>query len=145
MIRKMSKRKFIIFSLIIIIAFTVSGLRLLWENELSGAFAKDCSLEYGNGRCIDGKMAIPFHNPNTRDITYMQIFVPYGVETSIALPADYVVNEQFRADSSNSLSLFPCENDVDVRALSVKWCCGDECYRSSMSWPNSELFLEVNE
>lgn len=142
---KRDKRKYIIFTLIIIIAVVISGIRLYWEEELSGLFAHDCTAEYGHGECINGVLLVPFYNPNTRDITYIRITVPYGIETNVTLPADFTVNSPLKPEETGVLRLVPCKNDIDVRAFSIKWCCGGDCYRGSMSRPSSEVFLEVIE
>ena len=90
------KRREVIFAAVIMIALLVSGVRLLLETSFS-VNPPDCMIEYGQGRCVDGYLRIPFYNPNQHDITSIKIVIPYGIETNITLPADYIVNEPLRA------------------------------------------------
>lgn len=137
-IDKGDKRKYAILFGIIIIVFLLSAMRLYLE-EFYTVYNPECTIEYGQGECIDGSLNIPFYNPNQQDITHIRITVPPGVKTDITLPADFTVNEPLYPEKTGVLTLFPCEEDVDIRAFAVEWCCGGGCYESGMSWLNDEV------
>ena len=135
-------RRYAILFVIIVIALLIFGIRLLWEEEYSVIYSPGCMIEHGNGECINGYLAIPFYNPNQQDIARIRITVPFGVRTNITLPADFTVNEPLNPRGTGVLTLFPCEEDVDVRAFAVEWCCGGECYRGFMSLPSNQLMID---
>ena len=136
---KKTARKYRIFALVILIALAISAARLYWEEDLSGIYAPDCGIEYGHGKCIDGILAIPFYNPNTRDITSMKITVPRGIETNVSLPATFNVNLPLSPGKSGVLKLVACRNYINTADFQIDWCCGSDCYKTKMSRPNEEL------
>jgi len=87
-------------------------------------------------------LKIPFYNPNQQDITRIRITIPFGVRTNITLPADFTVNEPLNPGKTGVLTLFSCEEDVDIRGFSMEWCCGEECHRSGMGLPSDEIKIE---
>ena len=139
------KMKYRIFALVIIITLAISAARLYWEEDLSGLYAPNCTIEYGYGKCIEGYLMIPFHNPSEKNITYMKIVVPRGTETTINLPADFNINDPLETGGMGVLKLVPCVNDIDIRSFSVQWCCGEACYKTGMSRPNDNVTMEVGE
>ncbi len=143
-IEKKDKKRYAILLLIIVIALLVSGIRLVFEDPYS-AYSSDCMIEYGNGECIGGYLRIPLHNPNQQDIDRIRITVPFGIKTNITLPADFTVNEPLQPGETGILTLFSCEESVDVRGFSVEWCCNGGCYKGKMIWPTSEVFIEAGE
>ena len=133
------EKRYAILFVIITIALLIFGIRLLLEERYSGVYAPECAIEYGHGECINNYLTIPFYNPNQQDIVRVKITVPWGIKTNITLPADFTVNEPLKPGGTGVLTLFPCEEDVDVRAFAVEWCCDEECYRSDMIWPSSQI------
>ncbi|MCK4496640.1 MAG: hypothetical protein KAU24_00475 [Candidatus Aenigmarchaeota archaeon] len=138
------KRKYAILFGILIIALLMSGIRLYFE-EFYNVYNPECSIEYGHGKCINGSLRIPFYNPNQQDITHVKITVPFGVRANITLPADFTVSEPLNPRKTGVLTLFPCEEDIDIRGFSIEWCCTGGCYRSGMGWLSDEVFIEVSE
>ena len=109
-------------------------LKEAWSSkEYEEILDPDCIIEYGHGECVDDYLRIPFYNPNQQDIVRIRITVPSDVRTNITLPADFTVNEPLNPGKTGVLTLFPCEEDVDVNSFAMEWCCGEGCYRSGMS------------
>lgn len=131
------KKRKIIFLFIIILALVAAGIKMYWD-DYAISYNPECAIEYGNGECVDGYFRIPFYNPNQQDINRMKITVPFGVTTNITLPADFNVNDPLKPGGTGVLTLFPCEEDFDVRGFSVEWCCG-ECYKSGMRFPDNKI------
>jgi hypothetical protein len=129
---------------IVILAFIIAGIKAYWDGYTT-SYDPNCMIEYGNGECIDGYLRIPFNNPNQQNINRIKITVPYGIKTNITLPADFNVNEPLQPGKTGLLTLFSCEEDVDIRGFSIEWCCSGGCYRGNMLWPTSEVFIGVSE
>ena len=130
-----------LFFIILVAVFLVSLVRLYWEDYFS-SYNPSCSIEYGQGKCIDGYLSVPFYNPNRKDITSIKIVVPFGVETNITLPADFSVTEPLKSGKTGVLKLIPCEGDVDIRVFSIEWCCSGECYKSKMNKVSDKIEIE---
>ena len=121
-----------------IAAFVLAGIRIYTESYTIYQ-NPECVIEYGEGECIEGKYRIPFHNPNEKEITSIRINVPFGIKTNITLPADFKVTEPLKSRETGVLTLFPCEEDVDIRYFSVDWCCFEGCYSANMIMPNEQI------
>ncbi|NIO20628.1 MAG: hypothetical protein GTN76_07790 [Candidatus Aenigmarchaeota archaeon] len=129
-IQERGKKKLFLF--IVIVVVIISLARMYWEDYFT-FYNPECAIEYGNGKCVDGYLMVPFYNPNQQDITSIKIVVPFGVKTNVSLPADYTVNEPLNSRKTGVLKLVPCESDVDIRSFSLEWCCSRECYNSKMN------------
>jgi hypothetical protein len=137
---KVDKGKYKIFAVIIAVALLISFIRLYWE-ESPDIYAPECKMEYGYGECIDGFLTIPFYNPNTRDVTFIRITVPFGIETNITLPADFNVWSPLKSGKTDVLKLVPCKKDIDISGFAMEWCCSSDCYKTKMNRPTEEIYL----
>lgn len=140
-LKRKSKKRMQVFFVIMALVFLISLARIYWEDYF-GFYNPECSIEYGDGECVDGYLMIPFYNPNQQDITRIKIVVPFGIETNVTLPADYNVNEPLKSGSTGVLKLIPCKGDVDIRSFSLEWCCSGECHTSRMNRISNKIEME---
>jgi len=134
-----NNKKYLVFLAIIIFFLAVAAVRL-WLEEKE-AYEGECPLEYGNGKCMDGYLAIPFYNPGSKDITSLKIVVPSGIETNFTLPADFNVAEPLTPGKNGVLKLVTCKNEIDISNFDLQWCCESECYNVKMNRPTNDIVV----
>jgi len=104
------------------------------ESSMQEAIDDNCVLEYGEAKCIDGKLTVLFFNSGEKTIESAEVTIPTKRGQDIA-----GVNEPLAPDKPASLFLSPCETVDYSRNLKLKWCCG-ECYETEMTNPSE--FIE---
>ena len=139
---KRVERKYIVYAIIFIIVILISGIRIYFEEEGTGILSEDCMINYGYGKCVNSMLTIPFYNDNDYEITNIKITIPLGIKADIALPADFNINLPLSPHRTEAVELISCDNKIDTSSFKLEWCCGQNCYKTRMTQPDSKLTIE---
>lgn len=133
-----NKRKILPLLLISVILlmwlFSIIQEKIQLNITLKEASHIDCLIEYGYSKCYEGKLYIPFYNPNERNITFVRISIPVKTGTNI-----YNVNESLIPKSSGVLPTIECRKDVNSKNFRLMWCCDDKCFKIKMDKPSKDV------
>lgn len=95
-----------------------------------------CSLEYGHSKCIDGTLTTSFYNSGSDNLTRVSMYFYDGEDVDI-----YNCREPLVPAVPSTLTTIPCNKDIDTSDVTLEWCCGKECYNTTMSNPSTDLSL----
>jgi len=133
-------------AIIIIFIFAFIGIGIYSYLKLQYKFTpatslSKCPIEYGYLKCLKEKPRIPFYNPNDMDLENIQVVVPKENGRDI-----YQVNGPLKAKEVQVLTLLyhNCNVTKKMKKLSVKWCCGSDCYESLLLAPSDKITMEIN-
>jgi len=126
---------FLIFVFIMGIFYYVQQ-QLSVAQTMAAAQKQGCMLEYGPWKCINGKIAIPFYNSGTKDVTFASITVPVKNGQNI-----YNVGEPLKSKGTGALITANCD-EMASENFTLKWCCNETCFTVPMNNPNPDIFLK---
>ena len=133
-----NKRKILALILISVIFFMWIFSKYQSEVVMRNALQQGCLIDYGYPKCYDGKLYIPFFNPNKRDITFVKISIPVKTGTNI-----YNVNESLKSGKSSALPTIDCEKDMNTNNFELMWCCNDKCFETKMNKPSKDVQVKI--
>ena len=94
-----------------------------------------CPIEYGRSQCVEGKLLIPFYNPNNVSIEKLRLIVPTKRGKDI-----YNVKEPLLKNETKILVLNKCY-DSDISRYVIQWCCKNKCYTQFLANPSEEIMI----
>ena len=137
-----NKKKILPAVLIIVIIFM--WIFSVWQEKRTldrvfhQAMKSECMIEYGYSQCYEGKLYIPFYNPNQRNITFLQVSIPVKRGTNV-----YEVREPLYSNESKALPTINCESNIRTDPFRLMWCCEEDCFEVKMNEPSDDVRVEL--
>jgi hypothetical protein len=114
------------------LALLFFGPQLISEPMPPGV-PQGCGIEYGAFKCVNGRAAVPFFNPNKAEITSLTMSIPVKSGTDI-----FDVNFPLGPQEPGTVTASNC-NDIISGTFSLRWCCSAQCFDWKDAAPNPDI------
>lgn len=120
------------FVFIVIFVFIYSYQTNQWNFTLNYDERNKCRIEFGEPKCENGKLIIPFYNPSNFS---MNVVIKAKTNEGVDI---INVSEPLESNKTETLELPIC---YPTEAMEVEWCCNVNCSTISMSQYTKDLVV----